>query len=584
MNLSEFLSKVDIILSTMSQKELADFIHDMARILPDEKRTVFLNRLNRVNKIESRYEATSYDNDAGILEKYEKIKEGLRQIENGDLCLTGSLNYEYDDWYHSEADEFLFEDPDGVLPLIENAFQFVHECAECGEFQYGSEIAMLLRELQIVVEGEYQEYMDEPLEIGDLGYYHLCTLNEKQLTIDAVYMAYYLHPLPDRADAMYQIIVNADQPDITLEAVMQEGDELPDFPEFLETWIEYLGEISSKIAEKLLKEALALTNNQETLLENARKYCALHPALYEQYILGNMQKKDDMELFGIGREALQAIEQKYVVRSRIALLMGMMAFRQGMQDEAEKCLLEAFRSDTSIVNYMHLIMECKDFSVFADEIRTISHDGTLLAKNSSSYFNSDGELKENLISETTADMLAFFCGEFQHVREHAMNVNKALGWSATFMKCGIAAFLLFLLEDDSMPEGCREMCCTISGAVGFSSSTYKRGTRKAVDDNDYQLFWTCFQRWKRTVSMSENDKEEYLQWIESLISKRVEGIMKENRRNYYDECAGYVAALGEVYESRGEAGGKQRLLLDYKSKYSRRTAFHRELRAFGMKG
>lgn len=56
------------------------------------------------------------------------------------MCLVGSLNYEYDDWYNSEADEFLFEDPDGVLPLLKNVFDFVHECAGCGEFQYGSEI------------------------------------------------------------------------------------------------------------------------------------------------------------------------------------------------------------------------------------------------------------------------------------------------------------------------------------------------------------------------------------------------------------------------------------------------------------
>ncbi|MCI8378287.1 MAG: hypothetical protein HFH72_07165 [Lachnospiraceae bacterium] len=584
MNLSEFLSKVDLVLSAMSQEEMATFIHDMARTLPDRERAAFFSRLDRIKKKGKRYEAAEYGNSAALSERYEEIKEGLGQIEEGNLCLVGSLNYEYDDWYNSEADEFLFEDPDGVLPLLKNAFDFVHECAGCGEFQYGSEIAGILINLEIAVEGEYQEYMDDPLEISDLGYYHLCTLDERQLAIDSVYMTYLLHPLPDRADAIYQVIVNTGQPDITLEAVMQDGEELQDFPEFLGLWIKYLGNISSPVAEKLLKEALDLTNSHETVLENARKYYTLHPALYEQYILGSMQEKDDRELFDIGKEALETVDRKFIVRSRIALLMSTLAFRQGMQDEAENSLLEAFRSDTSIVNYMRLVMECRDVNVFKEDIRKISHDRERLFENNSSYNNAGGELRENLIHSKTANMLAFFCGEFQYVREHAMNVNRALGWSATFMKCGMAAFLLFLLEGESLPKGCMELCRRISDEVDFSDSVYQQGSQKTVDGGSAGWFWKCFQCWKGTVSMPAGEKEEYLRWIENLIIKRVEGIMEENRRNYYYECAAYIAALGEVCESRGEAGGKQRVLSEYKSKYSRRRAFHRELKAFGMRG
>ena len=57
--------------------------------------------------------------------------------------------------------------------------------------------------------------------------------------------------------------------------------------------------------------------------------------------------------------------------------------------------------------------------------------------------------------------------------------------------------------------------------------------------------------------------------------------MSENRRNYYGECAAYIAALGEVRESLGEAGAKQRIMTDYKEKYSRRNAFRAELRGYG---
>ena len=71
--------------------------------------------------------------------------------------------------------------------------------------------------------------------------------------------------------------------------------------------------------------------------------------------------------------------------------------------------------------------------------------------------------------------------------------------------------------------------------------------------------------------------------ITALLEKRTEGIMDANRRNYYGECAAYIAALGEVRESLGEAGAKQRLMTSYKDKYSRRSAFREELRNYGWK-
>ena len=57
--------------------------------------------------------------------------------------------------------------------------------------------------------------------------------------------------------------------------------------------------------------------------------------------------------------------------------------------------------------------------------------------------------------------------------------------------------------------------------------------------------------------------------------------MNANHRNYYGECAAYIAALGEVYESLGDKGGKQRLMTSYKDKYTRRSAFRAEMKGYG---
>lgn len=151
------------------------------------------------------------------------------------------------------------------------------------------------------------------------------------------------------------------------------------------------------------------------------------------------------------------------------------------------------------------------------------------------------------------------------------------------MKCGLSAFLLFLMESDELQSGGGEMCRRVVSAVDFDKEEYQRWTGRQNDLSSEEWFWECFKKWKENVEMSEAQRQDYLQWIEKLIKKRVDGIMEANRRNYYGECASYIAALGEVLESQGQQGAKQRILLDYKEMYSRRRAFHEELRKYGMR-
>lgn len=126
------------------------------------------------------------------------------------------------------------------------------------------------------------------------------------------------------------------------------------------------------------------------------------------------------------------------------------------------------------------------------------------------------------------------------------------------------------------------MCHMIVSFTGFNKEDYGKGILETITESSEEWFWKCLCHWKESVSLSEEEKESYLQWIGDLVTKRINGIMENNRRNYYGECAAYVAALGEVKESRGEIGGKQRTMLEYKEMYSRRSAFHAELRTYGM--
>ena len=601
MNFTQFLKAVDQAAAAMSKEQLAEFIHETARTLPENHREDFLAEMllfagGKETHICPEPSKADQEAAADFEQKRSFLRTRLERMESEELCLEGSLNPEYDDWYSSAEEEFLYSDPEGVLDIIEEACRFVHQCVDCEEYQAACELTGILIGLDIMVGGEYQEYTDEPININDLKSYHLGNVDYRTLVIDAARAAYCASALSERADELYITLMNSGRRDITLEMILQGGRELPEIDAFLPLWIEHLGRMTGSSAGKLLQEALELADDGEQLLANARKYCGEHPELYEQYLTAGQGKTDADSLLAVGTEALEAIEKKYLVRSRVALLTSRTALEQDRPELAETCWLEAFRSDTRVVNYLRLLMECRDFSNVREATAQIYRETCSRLRKDSYFLPTAGGGRENQLNPTQAYLLAFLGGEFDYVRERAMNATNSLGWSASFMKCGLAAFLLLLTEDGSLPQdapqqggelktmkpGAREMLRRIVAAVGFDKSEYEKGTLRFIEESNEGWFLTCWNHWKRTVPLSREQREALLGWAEGLVTKRVQGIMEENHRNYYGECAAYIAALGEARESGGEPNGKQATMAKYMEAYNRRSAFRQVMRGYGM--
>ena len=601
MNFTQFLKAVDQAAAAMSKEQLAEFIHDTARTLPENQREDFLAEMllfagGKETHICPELSKADQEAAADFEQKRSFLRTRLERMESGELCLEGSLNPEYDDWYSSAEEEFLYSDPEGILDIIEEACRFVHQCVDCEEYQAACELTGILIGLDIMVGGEYQEYTDEPININDLKSYHLGNVDYRTLVIDAARAAYCASALSERADELYITLMNSGRRDITLEMILQGGRELPEIDAFLPLWIEHLGRMTGSSAGKLLQEALELADDGEQLLANARKYCGEHPELYEQYLTANQGKTDADSLLAVGTEALETIEKKYLVRSRIALLTSRTALEQDRPELAETCWLEAFRSDTRVVNYLRLLMECRDFSNVREAAAQIYRETCSQLRKDSYFLPTAGGGRENQLNPTQAYLLAFLGGEFDYVRERAMNATNSLGWSASFMKCGLAAFLLLLTEDESLPQdaarqggelktmkpGAREMLRRIVAAAGFDKSEYEKGTLRFIEESNEGWFLTCWNHWKRTVPLSREQREALLGWAEGLVTKRVQGIMEGNHRNYYGECAAYIAALGEAREAGGEPNGKQATMAKYMEAYNRRSAFRQVMRGYGM--
>ena len=355
----------------------------------------------------------------------------------------------------------------------------------------------------------------------------------------------------------------------------------------------HLGQEGKKVHLVEMRDMLAPDANvrhRPLLLKEVEKYADVHPGLYLK-ILENGKYAAANDMVSIGIKAMKAIPKKYVIRSKAALKTAEYVIAaDGEQSLLEKCYFAACESDTSAQNYLRALLNGYGNGKKREELQKLLASFPMYKSNNylldersfrgyggSEYF----EREENKPNNNMILMLRFLDGQFAEVLDKGLHKSEALGWTGSFMKQGIALFLLCLYEGQWNGSGIAAMAEMAKSAMRFSTEEYRNGTcgLEGIGEND--LFCHLFSQWKSIVPMSSDIRNQAIKRITVLLEKRTAGIMDANRRNYYGECAAYIAALGEVRESMGEMGAKQMLMTSYKDAYPRRSAFREEMRKYG---
>lgn len=582
MKLPQFLNIVDEYTKKMSHSEIEKFVHELARKVSENDREGFLASL----KISGEPEIGTNDDDrTDITKRIMDIMPELEEINRGDVCLDSEYNEEWDDWYNSDVDEILFYDPQDILCTVREAIELIHTCIDMELYEDGYQLCETMCYLDVHAQGDYNDFDGSPLGIEELFDHHLLEGDFDQFKKEALYLAYIGNQISSRAEEMYDLFESFHGLGVHLEDVLQVGNhELPEFDTFLPLWIEYLGKQSGRRASELLKEAQSLVQDDVVLVENARKYVNEHPELYLQILKMKAASGMDDRMLEIGLEAIDAIPSKLLVRSTISLWTAHYAHKLCRFDIREKCWLEAFRSDPSVINYLRISFLPWDSKQYHDQILSMIDTAWKESKsngNSPLYFAES--MRESSISRNAYCSMMFFEQQFDRMEKTGMSVKENLGWSSTFMKEGLAFLLLLLYRGDAYPVGMRSMLSRSMSACGFTKEAFYFGTGEADDKTDIEVFTGILANWKDTVDLSEKEVDKWLKKLDTWIQRRVCGIMDANRRNYYGECAEFIAAFGEVQESLGETGAKARIMEQYRREYSRRRAFHEELRRYGMR-
>lgn len=583
MNLTNFLKQTDALVAQYSTEQLIAFIHEIGRVFPEHSREDFLEMLRSVGNKEEKASKKNTEKDIDFDEMYRHVRDNLKRIDSQEITITGILNEEYDDWYDDSGEEFYYEDNNGISDMLAEACDFVHICMDRERYKEGFEVGNQMLEMEILCDNEYG---DEEFSLGDMVYHELLHCNLKQVIFDTAYCAYHAVPPIKRPEALYGIIVNAKEDAVTLEAIMQHGDEeLPALEEFLSCWITYLGDKTGHDADRLILEAAGLLNDIPLEVQYAEKYAAVHPGLYLN-ILENRKYATANDMVSIGIQAMKEIPKKYIMRSRVALKTAeYIIAANGETSLLGKCYYAAYESDTSALNYLRALLNDCENEKKKEELQKVFMK--LPVHKSNGYFGmyessgSCSEREENRPDGNMVLLLRFLDGQSADVLDQGLNQSQALGWTGTFMKQGIALYLLYLYEGQWHGKGMAAMAEIVKSTMKFSSEEYRKGVCGSEETGENELFCQLFLKWKSMVQMESDMRERAVKRITTLLEKRTAGIMDANRRNYYGECAAYIAALGEVRESWGELGAKQKLMTSYKDKYTRRSAFREEMRNYG---
>ena len=171
--------------------------------------------------------------DKGKIELLLKIKDiipKLKAIEEGEVSLDSEYNFEYSSWSDDEDEEYYFLDPEDLLYDVQEAISLVHKCIDMEMYKEGLKLVNTLYILDIRVTGDYEESINDTLELSDLYYHKLLFGNYVELQKEALYLTYMSTNIEDRAQELFSIFESFNSTSISLASILQMGNnQLPDF-------------------------------------------------------------------------------------------------------------------------------------------------------------------------------------------------------------------------------------------------------------------------------------------------------------------------------------------------------------------
>jgi hypothetical protein len=544
----EFMEEVKKRLKNLSAEDLRSMILNWAGEETPSGRQEFLNKLICLRQ----------DNDVAsdIETLIDEIEEFAQRVENGEYCDGWGWDeeiYEERDWgdesWAEEMDEFFLQ----ARSLL---FQ--------GEYKISAEVYQRLFDVL--------ELGEEPGHLpGDPDCVNMLKVDiDEQVVL--FLMSIYMNSAPtERLALLYESIKRYRDlfGDVTLKNIVDAADTLlPDFDIFLADLIVFLKNQSPMIDSELLREAIALEGGVPAISEFARQYADKYPKAYVDWITALEKNGDTDSVIQVAREGLSRIPRDFKVRAEVAEAISRIG--EKLNDNALRLegYRECFYSRPSIQGLLDLYIVAIENDCF-DEVRNEVEQrvAELYRDRMPVTIYPNIEQQSSSVSVNVFFNALLLSGRYEKVFDMCKGKD-LLGWSTgDNPKPLLITFMMMVLSDEG--RHAKMLNSQWEEAIGIGYSMSKAYIEK------YRKVFTFIK--KEYIKLDNEQEDFYLKWCRDEIGRRVDAIVSNQHRGSYHKAAGLLVAMAETLADRGEKQDGMGFIEKYKNKYSRHTAFKREV-------
>lgn len=562
----------------LSKEKLQDIILNMMGILSKEQ----------CEKLEGMIEACTTEKDKNHLtermsqefvdEKMELLREWMGQIDEGELYLNVDEYEDYSESYWDREWVTDYYDNQGIGDKIESMIRFAKDCVDDRKYQVANDICEWLWEMSVSTDSEW-ECDSVGLEL--LSEEKIIHADLEQLALLTLYADYQVQEPEKRVEDIYLYFSIQTFRKLRIQDMLCAGrEELDGTEQFWEDWIALLQTKSGEAESRLLQEAVLYQEGIDGLVKMADKNCDVHPSLYLSAMQEYNKKHDYLQIEKTGERAVEKIDSKLKIRSRIALTAAYAASCLGHVEKQMQFCWECFRSDSTDRNFLRLFGTkdmAEKYGLTGREVLFSREKG-----NPAEYVR-NLELERNIIGDYGYYTLCFYMGDFQKVKAVSKNPKGSLGWSGSFIRYGVRLVLLYLYENP-LPSKAAASIAEYAGFPDENDLSLQMDFEREIVEESRRLkistFWDYFQRWKKYFQMSQEEKLRYFMWAEKIVYSRADAIVSGQYRRHYREVAQLLALVAEIKESMEKNGAKQEIFYEYKKKFPRHSSFQAEMRNY----
>jgi len=536
MTYKEFIEQVQTRLNNFSLKDLRLVILEWATKLPPAKRKEFLRKLILPQNI-------IINDSEGVNEHIlEELTLFADQVKDGEF-------YEGYGWDYEIEDERVFGDESWVEE-VETFFIEANEAFRSGNYEIATKIyEVLFSLLSDHAENLPAQYDAEDMIKTDLNEARSCYLR-------VTYLSSSPH---ERCERMLNVVKNIQfdiGKSVNLQAMINADMEpIPDFNDFLLSWIELLKKHDEPHFKFLLREAVKLSGGIKAIAEFAQEEGATHPEAFIEWIEELEQEKNYQQMINAAEKGLEKVTGIHaILRAKIAEALAKAGKYVNNLEIQLRGWQEAFYSDPSLSRLLSLLTIADQKDIYQEEIE--------IAIN---------KIKTVMVSDNLRAQLHLLAGNYQAAYNSCKN-KKALGWTygSNPKILVIPFFLKYLAKREKKNSGVNLLWkWALQNTCG-----YRYGS-----DDMLERYQQVMEDIFETIHLTPKEEKKYLEWCIKETGERIEAIVGNQYRKSYHKAAMLLIATAETLIIQGKKSAGLDLYFKYQQRYSRHRRFQQEVKS-----